>query len=145
MPWKFLADAVTGLHLLAMAFFAVSAVMLAAGFFKARRNWKIFFWVFIGGVVALQIALSTKILKACPATSLEYTLRSHYDSSGSYVRSHSLLATTMLNVTGITVPEYILTIAMVLGLLIMVISLIFWKPQAKGSEHKFKIKYQKPK
>jgi hypothetical protein len=127
--WKLFADTVTGLHLLLMVFFAVSAVLLAAGFFKERRNWKIFYWVFIVVAVGSQVALSTKILKSCPITDLEYLLRSHYDASESWVRSKSLLATAIFNVTGISVPEYALTIAMVAGLVVMVISLIFWKPE----------------
>jgi hypothetical protein len=126
--WKFLADTVTGLHLLLMVFFAVSAILLAVGFFKARRNWKIFYWVFVAAVVGLQVALSTKLLKSCPVTDLEYMLRSHYDASESWVRSKSLLATAIFNVTGVAVPEYTLTIAMTAGLVVMVISLIFWKP-----------------
>jgi hypothetical protein len=128
MMWKFLADTVTGLHLLLMGFFAVSAVLLAAGFFKARRNWKIFYWVFVAVAVSLQVALSTKILKSCPITDLEYMLRSHYDAGESWVRSRSLLATAIFNVTGTSVPEYTLTITMAAGIVVMVISLIFWKP-----------------
>jgi hypothetical protein len=128
--WKFLADTVTGLHLILMAFFAVSAVLLALGFFKARRNWKIFYWVFIASAIGLQVALSTKILKSCPITDLEYMLRSHYDASESWIRSKSLLATAIFNITGATVPEYTLTITMVAGIVVMVISLIFWKPAA---------------
>ena len=128
MHWKILADTVTGLHLLLIAFFAVSVVLLATGFFKGHRNWKIFYWVFIAGAVVLQIALSTGILKGCPVTNLEYKLRRLYDTSESWIRTRSLLATAIFNVTGAEVPEYTLTIAMVTGLLIMVISLIFWKP-----------------
>jgi hypothetical protein len=126
--WKFLADTITGMHLLLMGFFAVSAVLLATGFFKARRNWKIFYWVFVAGAASLQLALSTKILKSCPVTDLEYMLRSRYDASESWVRSKSLLATAIFNVTGISVPEYTLTIVMATGIVVMIISLIFWKP-----------------
>ncbi len=125
MMWKFFADTVTGLHLLLMGFFAVSAVLLAAGFFKARRNWKIFYWVFVAVAVSLQVSLSTKILKSCPVTDLEYMLRSHYDAGESWVRSKSLLVTAIFNVTGISVPEYTLTITMAAGIVVMVISLIF--------------------
>jgi vacuolar-type H+-ATPase subunit I/STV1 len=133
--WKFLADTVNGLHLLLMAFFAVSAILLAFGVFKGHRNWKIFYWVFIVGAVSLQILLSTKIWKSCPITDLEYWLRSHYDATENDIRIRSLLATTIHNVTGAVVPEYYLTITMSLGLVIMVISLIFWKPAKVSSEH----------
>jgi hypothetical protein len=128
MLWKILADVVTGLHLSLIGFFAVSVVLLATGFFKEHRNWKIFYWVFIALAVGLQVSLSTGILKSCPITDLEYTLRRLYDTSESWLRSRSLLATAIFNVTGIEVPEYTLTIAMVTGIVVMVISLIFWKP-----------------
>jgi len=116
-----------------MVFFAVSAVLLAAGFFKTRRNWKIFYWVFVAAAVSLQVSLSTKILKSCPITDLEYMLRTHYDTSESWVRTKSLLATAIFNVTGVAVPEYTLTITMAVGLVVMVISLIFWKPEGMPS------------
>jgi hypothetical protein len=128
MHWKILADVVTGLHLLLIGFFAVSVVLLATGFFKTRRNWKIFYWVFVALAVGLQVALSTGILKSCPITDLEYTLRRLHDTSGSWMRTRSILATAIFNVTGAEVPEYTLTIAMVTGVAIMIISLIFWKP-----------------
>ena len=54
MPWKILADAVMVLHLLLMAFFAVSALLLALGVFKKRRNWQFFYC----GVVVLAMGLS---------------------------------------------------------------------------------------
>ncbi len=76
----------------------------------------------------MQVLLSTKIWESCPLTDLEYGLRSQYDASENYIRTRSLLATAIYNVTGVAVPEYALTITMVLGLLVMVISLIFWKP-----------------
>jgi len=128
MLWKILADVVTGLHLLLIVFFAVSVVLLAIGFFRGRRNWQIFYWVFVALAVGLQVALSTGILKSCPITDLEYTLRRFYDNSESWLRTRSILATAIFNVTGAEVPEYTLTIAMVTGIAIMVISLIFWKP-----------------
>jgi tellurite resistance protein TehA-like permease len=129
MLWKILADLVTGLHLLLIGFFAVSAVLLAVGFFKNRRNWKIFYWVFIAVAVGLQILLCTKILKSCPLTDLEYWIRRHYDTSESWLRTRSLLATSIYNVTGIVVPEYALTIVMGIALAVMIISLVLWKPK----------------
>jgi hypothetical protein len=134
--WKLLADTVTGLHLLLIAFFAVSAILLAAGVFKGHRNWKIFFWAFIGGAIGLQVLLSTRIWKSCPITDFEFWLRSHYDATENYIRTRSLLATTIHNVTGAVVPEYYLTITMSLGLVIMVISLILWKPATVDGEFK---------
>ncbi len=134
--WKFLADTVTGLHLLLIVFFAVSAVLLATGVFKGHRNWKIFYWIFIGGAISLQVLLSSRIWKSCPITDMEYWLRSQYDASENYIRTRSLLATAIYNVTGAAVPEYALTIAMALGLVIMVISLILWKPAMICGEFK---------
>ena len=128
MPWKLLADTVTGMHLTLMAFFAVSAILLAAGAFKAHLKWKIFFWVFIGAAVGLQFLLFTKVWKSCPVTDLEYWLRSHYDTTGSYVRTRSLLGTAIYNVTGTCVPEFYLTALLVVGIIVMVLSLVFWKP-----------------
>jgi vacuolar-type H+-ATPase subunit I/STV1 len=128
MLWKILADVVTGLHLLLIGFFAVSVVLLATGFFKGRRNWKIFYCIFVALAVGLQVSLSTGILKSCPITDLEYKLRRLYDTSESWLRTRSILATTIFNVTGAEVPEYALTIAMVTGIAVMIISLIFWKP-----------------
>ncbi|MBM4446174.1 MAG: DUF2784 family protein [Chloroflexi bacterium] len=133
MHWKILADVVTGLHLSLISFFAVSVVLLAIGFFKTRRNWKIFYWVFVALAVGLQVALSTGILKSCPITDLEYKLRMFYDTSESWLRTRSLLATAIFNVTGMEVPEYALTIAMVTGIAVMVISLILWRPAKLGS------------
>jgi hypothetical protein len=129
MLWKILADSVTGLHLILIGFFAVSAVLLATGFFKERRHWQIFYWVFIGLAVGLQAALWTGILKSCPLTNLEYILRRHYDTGESWMRTRSLLATSIYNVTGIAVPEYALSVVMVIGLVVMIISLLMWKPK----------------
>jgi hypothetical protein len=39
------------------------------------------------------------------------------------------LATSIYNITGIAVPEYALTIVMGIGLTIMIISLVLWKPK----------------
>ena len=132
MLWKILADVVTGLHLLLIGFFAVSVVLLGTGLFKDHRNWKIFYWIFIGLAVGLQLALSTGILKSCPLTDLEYRMRRLYDATESWVRTRSLLATSIFNVTGIGVPEYALTIVMATGLAIMIISLILWRPAKPG-------------
>ncbi|MGD0353767.1 MAG: hypothetical protein ABSB38_09820 [Dehalococcoidia bacterium] len=133
MFWKILADVVTGLHLLLIGFFATSVVLLAIGFFKERRNWQIFYCVFVALAVGLQVALSTGILKSCPITDLEYMMRRLYDNSESWLRTRSLLGTAIFNVTGIEVPEYALTIAMVTGIAVMITSLILWRHAKLGS------------
>ena len=128
MVWKVLAEAVMSLHLLIIIFFIVSAVLLAIGFFKGRRNWQFFYYGCI--VLALGVAVnnSVGILKSCPLTALEYMLRRNYDPSESWMRTKSLMATVVFNITGAEVPEHIFTIALVTGMIVMISSLIFWRP-----------------
>jgi len=68
-----------------------------------------------------------KILKHCPLTALEYMLRSQYDPSESWIRTRSLMATVVFNITGAEVPEYIFTIALVTGIVVMISSLTLWR------------------
>ena len=63
MPWKILADLVTGLHLLLMAFFALSAVLLALGVFKGHP----------------QLQFEAKIAPTNPQSSSSYRLTSLID------------------------------------------------------------------
>jgi len=124
MVWKILADTVVGLHLLLIGFFAVSIVLLALGFFRGRRNWQFFY----GGVTVLVIGLSAAswagILRSCSLTDLEYMLRRLYDPSQSWMRTRSLLGTIIFNTTGIEVPEFAFTIALGIGIAVMIGSLI---------------------
>jgi len=124
MVWKILADTVMGLHLLLMAFFAVSAVLLALGVFRGRRNWQFFYC----GVTALAISLGVTawvgILRACSLTELEYMLRRLYDPSESWMRMRSLLGTIIFHATGVEVPEFVFTIGLGIGIAVMISSLI---------------------
>ncbi len=124
MLWRILADVVMGLHLLLIGFFAVSVVLLALGFFKGRRNWQFFYY----GVTALAIGLGmaswTGILRSCSLTDLEYRLRRFYDPSESWMRTRSLLGTIIFDATGVEVPEFAFTIALGVGIAVMVSSLI---------------------
>ena len=125
MFWRILADAVMGLHLLLIGFFGVSVVLLALGFFKGRRNWQFFYY----GVTALAVGLGVMawkgILQSCPLTDLEYMLRRSYDPSESWMRTRSLLGTIIYNTTGVEVPEFVFTIALVIGIVVMISSLLF--------------------
>ena len=115
-------------HLLIICFFIVSVVLLAIGFFKGRRNWQLFYYGCT--VLALGVAVNNwvGILKACPLTALEYMLRRNYDPGESWLRTKSLMATVVFNITGAEVPECVFTIALVTGMIVMISSLIFWRP-----------------
>ena len=124
MIWRILADTVMGLHLLLMGFFAVSVVLLALGLLKGRRNWQFFY----GGVTVLAVSLGVAswvgILKSCSLTDLEYMLRRLYDPSESWMRTRSLLGTIILDVIGVEVPEFVFTIGLGTGIVVMICSLI---------------------
>ncbi len=125
MFWRILADAVMGLHLLLIGFFAVSVVLLALGFFKGRRNWQFFYRGVTALALGLGVASWTGILRSCSLTDLEYMLRRFYDPSESWMRTMSLLGTIIFDTTGVEVPEFAFTIALVIGIVVMISSLLF--------------------
>ncbi len=125
MVWRVLAEAVVVLHLGIMLFFAVSAVLLALGVFRGRRNWQIFYWSVLTLAVGLRIGDWTGLLESCSITDLEYMLRRMYDPSEVWMREGSLLATVAYNITGIEVPELVFTILWGVIVVVMVGSLIF--------------------
>ena len=125
MFWKILADAVMGLHLLLMSFFGASAMLLALGFFKGRHNWQFFYYGVTVVTVGLGVTAWKGIIPSCPLTDLEYMLRRLYDPSESWMRTRSLLGTIIYNATGVEVPEFVFTIMLVLGIVIMISSLLF--------------------
>ena len=125
MIWRILAEAVVVLHLGIMLFFAVSAVLLALGIFRGRRNWQIFYWCVLGLAVGLRVGDWTGLLESCSITDLEYMLRRMYDTSEVWMRERSLLATVAYNITGISVPEFVFTVLWGIIAAVMVISLIF--------------------
>ena len=125
MPWKILADVVMGLHLLFITFFAISAVLLGVGFFRGRRNWQLFYWGVTGSAIGLGVASVTRVLRSCPLTDLEYMLRRLYDASESWMRTRSLLGTLIYDATRVEVPEFVFTIGLVIGVIVMISSLTF--------------------
>ncbi len=124
MLWRILADAVMGLHLLLIGFFAVSVVLLALGFFKGRRNWQFFYYGVTAVVVGLGAAAWVGVIRSCSLTDLEYILRRLYDPGESWMRTGSLLGTIIFNATGVEVPEFAFTIALVVAVVVMIGSLI---------------------
>ena len=124
MLWRILADVVMGLHLLLIGLFAVSVVLLALGFFKGRRNWQFFYYGVTALVVGLGVAAWVGVLRSCSLTDLEYLLRRFYDPTESWMRTRSLLGTIILNATGVEVPEFAFTIALVVAVVVMISSLI---------------------
>ena len=124
MLWRILADAVVGLHLLLIGFFAVSVVLLALGFFKGRRNWQFFYCGVTALVVGLGVASWVGVIRSCSLTDLEYMVRRLYDPSDSWMRTGSLLGTIIFNATGVEVPEFAFTIALVVAVVVMIGSLI---------------------
>ncbi len=127
MIWRILADTVMSLHLLLMGFFAVSAVLLALGFFKGRRNWQVFYCGVTAFAISLGVASWAGVLRSCSLTDLEYMLRRLYDPSESWVRTRSLLGTIIFDTAGIEVLEFAFTIGLGIGIAIMIGSLVFWR------------------
>jgi len=125
MFWRILADAVMGLHLLLMGFFGVSVVLLALGFFRGRRNWQFFYYGVTALAISLGVASWAGILRSCSLTELEYMLRRLYDPSESWIRTRSLLGTIIFQASGVEVPEFVFTIALVIGIVVMISSLLF--------------------
>ena len=78
MLWRVLAETVMVLHLLIIAFLAVATILLALGIFRRHRNWRYFFYGVVVMALGFGIASSTKILRTCPITDLEYMLRRLY-------------------------------------------------------------------
>ena len=124
MLWRILADTVMGLHLLLIGFFAVSVVLLALGFFKGRRNWQFFYYGVTALVVGLGVASWVGVIRSCSLTDLEYMVRRLYDPSETWMRTSSLLGTIIFNATGVEVPEFAFTIALVVAVVVMISSLI---------------------
>lgn len=124
MLWGVLADAVMGLHFLLIGFFAVSVVLLALGFFKGRRHWQFFYYGVTVVAVGLGLLAWVGVLRSCPLTDLEYMLRRLYDPGESWMRTRSLLGTIIFNATGVEVPEFAFTIALGVGIAVMISSLI---------------------
>jgi len=127
MLWKILADAVMIAHLLLMAFLVASAVLLALGFFRRRRNWQFFYYGVIVVAIGIRLAQWRGMLTSCSLTEWEYALRRLYDPTESWIRTRSLLGTLIYNISGIDVPEFVFTISLGLVIAVMIGSLVYWR------------------
>lgn len=106
-PWRVLADVVMYLHILLPLFFV--GVIVFSLFREVGFKWRLFCYVVIGVWVIMEIAPKFGWTKNCPLTDLEYSLRRLYDPSESWVRTRSLPATIIFNISGIEVPEFVFT------------------------------------
>jgi len=105
--WRVLADVVMYLHiLLPLLFvgFVVFSLLRKVGF-----RWRLLSYVVIGVWIIMEIAPKFGWTKNCPLTDLEYSLRRLYDPSESWIRTRSLPATIIFNISGIEVPEFVFT------------------------------------
>jgi len=107
-PWKVLADIVMYLHVLLPLFFL--GVIIFSLFREIGFKWQLFFYVAMGVWIIMEVAPQFGWTKNCPLTDLEYWLRRHYDPSEVWVRTRSLPATVVFNLTGINVPEFVFTV-----------------------------------
>jgi hypothetical protein len=121
-PWRVLADVVMYLHVLLPLLFVgliVFSLIREVGF-----QWRLLCYLVTGMWIIMEIAPKFGWTKNCPLTDLEYSLRRLYDPSESWVRTRSLPATIIFNVSGIEVPEFVFTamlgfiVATVIGILI---------------------------
>ena len=107
-PWRVLADVVMYLHIFLPLLF-VGVVVLSL-FREVGFQWRLLCYVVMGVWIIMEIAPKFGWTKNCPLTDLEYSLRRLYDPSESWVRTRSLPATVIFNISGIEVPEFIFTV-----------------------------------
>jgi hypothetical protein len=106
--WRVLADVVMYLHiLLPLLLVGVVAVSL---FREVGFQWRLLCYVGMGSWVIMEIAPKLGWTKNCALTDLEYSLRRLYDPSESWIRTRSLPATVIFNISRIEVPEFIFTV-----------------------------------
>jgi hypothetical protein len=105
--WRVLADVVMYLHILLPLLFIgviIFSLVREVGF-----RWRLLFYIVMGLWIIMEIAPKFGWTKNCPLTDLEYFLRRHYDPTESWVRTRSLPATLVFNISGIAVPEFVFT------------------------------------
>jgi len=108
--WRVLADVVMYLHiLLPLLLVGVVAVSL---FREMGLQWRLLCYMGMGLWVIMEIAPKFGWTKNCALTDLEYSLRRLYDTSESWVRTRSLPATVIFNISRIQVPEFIFTVVL---------------------------------
>jgi len=122
MVWRILADIVMALHLLLIGLFLLYILLVVLGFFKGRRGWRLVHYGVMASVGYVGVVSWTEM--PCPLTELEYAFRRLYDPSESWLRTRSLLATFVLDTTGVEVPEFAFTIALGVGIAAMIGSLV---------------------
>jgi hypothetical protein len=110
-PWEVLADVVMYLHILLPLLFI--GVIVFSLFKELSFKWQFFFYVLLGSWIIMEVAPKFGWTKNCPLTDLEYLLRRRYDPSESWVRTKSLAATIVFNITGIELPEWVFTVIFV--------------------------------
>jgi hypothetical protein len=106
--WRVLADVVMYLHILLPVLLV--GVVVVGLFREVGFQWRLLCYVGMGSWVIMEIVPKFGWTKNCPLTDLEYSLRRLYDPSGSWVRTRSLPATVIFNISRIEVPEFIFTV-----------------------------------
>ena len=106
-PWRILADVVMYLHILLPLLFV--GVVVFSLFREVGFQWRLLCYVVMGVWIIMEIAPKFGWTKNCPLTDLEYSLRRLYDPSESWVRTRTLPATIIFNISGIEVPEFVFT------------------------------------
>jgi hypothetical protein len=106
-PWRVLADVVMYLHILLPLLFV--GIVVFSLFREVGFQWRLLCYVVMGVWIIMEIAPKFGWTKNCPLTDLEYSLRRLYDPSESWVRTRSLPATIIFNISGIEVPEFVFT------------------------------------
>jgi hypothetical protein len=105
--WRVLADVVMYLHILLPLLFV--GVIVFSLIREVGLKWWLLFCIMMGLWLIMEIAPKFGWTKNCPLTDLEYSLRRLYDPSESWLRTRSLPATIIFNISGIEVPEYVFT------------------------------------
>lgn len=116
--WRVLADMVMYLHILLPLLLVV--VVVVSLFREVGFQWRLLCYVGMGLWVIMEIVPKFGWTKNCPLTDLEYSLRRLYDPSESWVRTRSLPATVIFNISRIEVPEFIFTVVFGIFLAIVV-------------------------
>ena len=119
--WRVLADVVMYLHILLPLLFV--GVVVFSLFREVGFQWRFLCYGVMGVWIIMEIAPKFGWTKNCPLTDLEYSLRRLYDPTESWVRTRSLPATIVFNISGIEVPEFVFTA--ILGIIVATVIGIF--------------------
>jgi hypothetical protein len=105
--WRVLADVVMYLHILLPLLFVGGIVFSLIR--QVRIRWWLLYCIVMGLWIIMEIAPKFDWTENCPLTDLEYALRRLYDPGESWLRTRSLPATVIFNISGIEVPEFVFT------------------------------------